>query len=75
MYDRVLVPTDGSEGTNEAVTHAIDIAEQYGATLHTLYVVESTRSNETPDDDPLHRVQEPARRPSIASSSAPRTPA
>lgn len=58
MYDRVLVPTDGSEGTNEAVTHAIDIAEQYGATLHSLYVVESTRSNETPDDDPLHRVQE-----------------
>ncbi|SEW27282.1 universal stress protein [Halobacterium jilantaiense] len=58
MYDSVLVPTDGSDGTDEAVTHAIDIAGQYDATLHTLYVVESTRSNETPGDDPLGRVQD-----------------
>lgn len=58
MYDSVLVPTDGSDGTDEAVTHAIDIAEQYGATLHTVYVVESTRTNETPGDDPLGRVRD-----------------
>lgn len=61
MYDSVLVPTDGSDGTDEAVTHAIDIAEQYGATLHTLYVVESTRSNETPGEDPLGRVEDAGR--------------
>lgn len=58
MYDSVLVPTDGSDGTDEAVAHAIGMAEQYDATLHTLYVVESTRSNETPDEDPLGRVQD-----------------
>jgi len=58
MYDSVLVPTDGSDGTDEAVAHAIDIAGQYEATLHTLYVVESTRSNETPGDDPLGRVRD-----------------
>jgi nucleotide-binding universal stress UspA family protein len=40
MYDRILVPTDGSEGTRGAVAHAIDIANAYGASLHALYVVD-----------------------------------
>jgi len=39
MYDQILVPTDGSEGTEGAVEHAIDLARTYDATLHTLYVV------------------------------------
>jgi nucleotide-binding universal stress UspA family protein len=58
MYDSVLVPTDGADGSGEALDHAISLAETYGATLHSLYVVESTRSNETPADDPLGRVAE-----------------
>lgn len=41
MYDAVLLPTDGSEGTRGAVEHAIGHAEQYGATLHVLYVVDA----------------------------------
>ena len=41
MYDAVLVPTDGSDGTRTAVEHAIDIATQYDAALHVLYVVDS----------------------------------
>jgi nucleotide-binding universal stress UspA family protein len=40
VYDRVLVPTDGSEAANAAAAHAIDIAERYDATVHTLYVVD-----------------------------------
>jgi len=40
MYDAILVPTDGSEGANAAVEHAIDMAGTYGATLHALYVVD-----------------------------------
>lgn len=40
MYRRILVPTDGSEETGEAVEHAIDIAKQYGAEVHALYVVD-----------------------------------
>lgn len=58
MYDSVLVPTDGADGSGEALDHAISLAETYGATLHSLYVVESTRSNETPADGPLGRVAE-----------------
>jgi nucleotide-binding universal stress UspA family protein len=40
MYENILVPTDGSETANFAVHHAIDIAEQYGSTLHSLYVID-----------------------------------
>jgi nucleotide-binding universal stress UspA family protein len=39
MYDRILVPTDGSSGADRAVEHAIDLAKTYGAQLHALYVV------------------------------------
>jgi len=41
MYDAVLLPTDGSEGTRTAVEHAIDHARQYDAVLHVLYVVDA----------------------------------
>ncbi len=39
MYDRILVPTDGSAGTRRAIDHAIRLAEAHDATLHGLYVV------------------------------------
>ncbi|MFC6906223.1 universal stress protein [Halalkalicoccus tibetensis] len=41
MYDTILVPTDGSDVAELAVERAIDLAETYGATLHTLYVVDT----------------------------------
>jgi nucleotide-binding universal stress UspA family protein len=40
MYDRILLPTDGSEHTQRAVEHAIDIAETRDATLHIISVVD-----------------------------------
>jgi nucleotide-binding universal stress UspA family protein len=40
MYDQVLVPTDGSTASERAIEHAIDLATQYDATLHALYVVD-----------------------------------
>jgi nucleotide-binding universal stress UspA family protein len=41
MYDNILVPTDGSTASEGAVDHAIELAKQYDATLHVLYVVDS----------------------------------
>ena len=41
LYDRILVPTDGSDGVERAVAHAIDLAKVHGATLHAVYVVNS----------------------------------
>jgi nucleotide-binding universal stress UspA family protein len=40
MYDRILVPTDGSRGTTETLDHAAHIAADNDATLHVLYVVD-----------------------------------
>jgi nucleotide-binding universal stress UspA family protein len=42
MYDRILVPTDGSVGSAHVALQAIDIAETYGATVHVLHVVDES---------------------------------
>jgi nucleotide-binding universal stress UspA family protein len=41
MYDTILVPTDGSEGSTRVVEHAVKLATVHGATVHALYVVNS----------------------------------
>jgi nucleotide-binding universal stress UspA family protein len=47
-YERILVPTDGSEETRRAVEHAIDLADEHGATVHALYVVNSASFSSLP---------------------------
>ena len=42
MYQRILFPTDGSEGAEAALEHAIDHAVRYDASLEVLYVIEET---------------------------------
>lgn len=42
VYETILIPTDGSDGTERAIEHAIDLAETYGATVHVLYVVDTS---------------------------------
>ena len=42
MYDRILVPTDGSECAERAADHAIGLAAGSDATLHVLSVVDAT---------------------------------
>ncbi|ELY43467.1 universal stress protein [Natronorubrum sulfidifaciens] len=39
MYQNVLVPTDGSDGTRQSITHGLTIADRFGATIHALSVV------------------------------------
>lgn len=39
MYKHILVPTDGSKLSDEAVTQAIEFAKQTGATLTALHVM------------------------------------
>ena len=41
MYERILVPTDGSDVAQSAVDHAIDLATKYDAELHALYVADT----------------------------------
>jgi nucleotide-binding universal stress UspA family protein len=40
MYERILVPTDGSDHSDLAAEHALNLAEQFGAMVHALFVVE-----------------------------------
>lgn len=40
MYERILVPTDGSDPSFLAAEHAVDIASRYDAVVHALFVVE-----------------------------------
>ena len=51
--DLVLVPVDGSDASHEAVDYAIGIAEEYGATVHALYVLDEgvVRALETGETD------------------------
>ena len=46
MYDTILVPTDGSESAERALTQALGIAHEYDATVHALYCVERERYGE-----------------------------
>jgi len=41
MYDRILVPTDGSPSMQPVVDHALELATVHDATLHGLYVVDT----------------------------------
>jgi nucleotide-binding universal stress UspA family protein len=41
VYDTILVPTDGSEGADRAVEHALELAATYDATVHALFVVDT----------------------------------
>ena len=40
MYDRILLPTDGSDASDRAVEQAVGLARETGAELHVLFVVE-----------------------------------
>jgi nucleotide-binding universal stress UspA family protein len=40
VYDSILVPTDGSDGTAVALEHALDAAKTRGGTVHALSVVD-----------------------------------
>lgn len=40
MYDAILLPTDGSDGTDTTIDHALEMARRYDAAVHALSVVD-----------------------------------
>lgn len=58
LYERILVPTDGSDGVERAVRHAVDLAHAHGATLHALYVVNTAGYAGLPMDASYEGVDE-----------------
>ncbi|MFD1586920.1 universal stress protein [Halorientalis brevis] len=49
MYDDILIPTDASPGAEEAISEAIELAALTDATVHALYVVDTTNYPTLPD--------------------------
>lgn len=62
MYERIVVPTDGSVGTAHVAMQAIDLATQYDATLHVLHVIDDSGlvSGRSDVDDELREEGEAA---------------
>jgi nucleotide-binding universal stress UspA family protein len=58
MYDRILIPTDGSNVAEAAVDHAVDIAQQYDAELHALFVADTDAIAYGLRADQVERIRE-----------------
>ena len=54
MYNDILLPTDGSSGTVDALDHAITVANDQDARIHVLYVLDkrlyTAASDESKDE-------------------------
>lgn len=58
MYEKILVPTDGSDVAQHAVGHALDLAEQYGADVHALYVIDTDSMSLSLGAEQVDRIQQ-----------------
>jgi nucleotide-binding universal stress UspA family protein len=47
MYERILLPYDGSDGAEAILHHASEIAHRHDATVQVLYVADTTRDSVT----------------------------
>jgi len=56
MYDRILYPTDGSEGATAALDTVRDFAETYSATVHLLFVADTSHEGFGLGHDPKSDV-------------------
>lgn len=50
MYDDILLPTDGSPAAEAAIGHAMHAANQNGAVIHAVHVLEVTEQGDITDD-------------------------
>jgi nucleotide-binding universal stress UspA family protein len=53
MFERILVPTDGSAGAENAVATALGLAELFDATVHALYVIDKNELTEFAETLPM----------------------
>lgn len=52
MYNQILIATDGSDNAQRATRQALDLARQYGAELHAIYVIETRTGYDNAIVDP-----------------------
>ncbi len=58
MYEKILVPTDGSGTAEAAVDHALDLAEKYEAGLHALYIIDTDSMSLSLGAEQLDRIEQ-----------------
>jgi nucleotide-binding universal stress UspA family protein len=58
LYERILVPTDGSDATTRAVGEAVDLADAHGATIHALYVLNTASFASIPTESSVEGVSD-----------------
>lgn len=61
MYDDILVPTDGSAGMKRVIDHAASLADEHGATVHGIYVVDTASWTGLPMESSFEGVGETLR--------------
>ncbi len=50
FYRNIVIATDGSENSDRAISYGIEIAKMSGATVHALYVVDTSSFSSIPMD-------------------------
>ena len=70
MYDRIVVPTDGSEGMGRVLAHAADLARVHGASLDFVYVVNTAAFANLPMETSWEGVRESLREEGRAALEA-----
>jgi nucleotide-binding universal stress UspA family protein len=50
LYRNIVIATDGSENTSRAISYGIEIAKLSGATVHALYVLDTSSFSSIPMD-------------------------
>jgi nucleotide-binding universal stress UspA family protein len=53
LYRRILIATDGSEYTKKAVDYGIELANDTGAKLHAIYVIDTRAYDSIPLSAPM----------------------
>ncbi len=50
-YNRILIPTDGSEGSREVIDRGLSLARMLGAKVRILFVVDTSTFRDIPPDE------------------------
>jgi nucleotide-binding universal stress UspA family protein len=58
LYRNIVIATDGSENTQKAISYGIEIAKLSGATVHALYVLDTTSFSSIPMDAGWEEIYE-----------------
>ena len=58
LYDRILVPTDGSTSSRPAIEHSVDLASAHEATIHGVYVINTASFASIPTEGTWEGVSE-----------------